>query len=817
MDYSSYDNDNRTADGDPSAIIATTIRETLSVRLKSVIGLHTINDGWLVACVRYLQQRSGSAGGRRGGSGSGSGGKSGSQDDDILYQILHSDLRDVIRGGCSTTSSSGSGIPPLILPVEVRQLQDGISKSSSSSRRRQQRSSSSSSSNNNSIDNIKPLVVVLPQNFRLLCQIEEVVDMSQPSERRLLGSSSASSQQQQQQQPRGGRPYYNNNNNNNNQPLGGGGRCLKICLVHGYKINDMTMDDDPHPLLDVVIGMESASPIPGLAPGLGGTKAGTKVLLKGPIEIRDRMLLLHSGNCIVLGGCIPWYTWRQRSALINAKNMAGVGVDPTVRALIGTNPIDAATSGGAGDDDENNDEGHESSSSDYHPHHRPTHPAATSSVQAHAPYQSFFATGQRNSTMSSLSSSTSPSSSMTPPQQQNNRSAWAHSSSTTQGSRQQPRPQPPPRQAPARTNPDSSDSSSRRKGAVVNNPYSNVSGHAPSSSSSVVASSSSSRSPIPPPASNPYARHRSQSQPQPSQHGQSRITPPSIRQGNISSAATNRDVSIDRTKNYKDLHSRPTDVENRPPSKTSQRDIISSVSPASTHVAGAAAGSSGDGVGTASTIHQATPTIPSFTIKSATSSPSSSIQVMSFESLHTLLSQLLGDREMYQSYHQQEELSFKVRLVAQTSGSRIVFNVDKVKKDKSSKDESKKKKKKKDGKKYEYRVVTTFGDGDRPESSPSLSSSKFIACKIDPMMVEPHFPVSPGELRSLNRADRAECDRVTKQGEASIKAAFFLNPRVWTAKLLPSAEELFGPSGEFTPKSVDDRLQDVQMPVLLLQ
>ena len=77
------------------------IRETVGPRLKSVIGLHTINDSWLVACLRHLQQRSGSGSGRHGG-GVRSG--SSSQDDDILYQILHSDLRDVIRGG-STISS----------------------------------------------------------------------------------------------------------------------------------------------------------------------------------------------------------------------------------------------------------------------------------------------------------------------------------------------------------------------------------------------------------------------------------------------------------------------------------------------------------------------------------------------------------------------------------------------------------------------------------------------------------------------------------------------------------------------------------------
>jgi len=44
--------------------------------------------------------------------------------------------------------------------------------------------------------------------------------------------------------------------------------------------------------------------------------------------------MLHEGNTLVLGGSVDSLVDIQRKALVDARKEAGVGVDPTVRALI---------------------------------------------------------------------------------------------------------------------------------------------------------------------------------------------------------------------------------------------------------------------------------------------------------------------------------------------------------------------------------------------------------------------------------------------------------------------------------------------------
>jgi len=44
--------------------------------------------------------------------------------------------------------------------------------------------------------------------------------------------------------------------------------------------------------------------------------------------------MLDPGNATVLGGCIPGLVRLQRKAMEMAAKLAGVGIDPTVRALI---------------------------------------------------------------------------------------------------------------------------------------------------------------------------------------------------------------------------------------------------------------------------------------------------------------------------------------------------------------------------------------------------------------------------------------------------------------------------------------------------
>jgi hypothetical protein len=93
-------------------------------------------------------------------------------------------------------------------------------------------------------------------------------------------------------------------------------------------------------------------PIPALSVN---SKAGVKVVMRGPLQIRHGLLLWQpvyrppdnaGGNVnnnanaaavqqiTVLGGCVAELVQIQATALQQAKLVAGVGVDPTVRALI---------------------------------------------------------------------------------------------------------------------------------------------------------------------------------------------------------------------------------------------------------------------------------------------------------------------------------------------------------------------------------------------------------------------------------------------------------------------------------------------------
>jgi hypothetical protein len=688
-------------------------------RLKKVIGLQSIADDWLSACLRHIQCRT-----------------IGNEHDEILYQILHCDLRDVVRGcGCGDAYSSTSSTATT--PVVIRKFHDAIQQS-------HQRSSKYKE--------------VLASDFQLLCQIEEVVDMSQASERRLLGISTANTQHQN-----GGDGSARSYNYNQPPP----GRCLKICLVHGYKV------DNIEPVSNIIVAMETA-PIRGLS-SMHTAMAGTKVLLKGPIEIRNRVLLLHNGNCIVLGGCIPWFVERQKKEVMTAKNKAGVGIDPTVRALIGTNPTDTPTDEGAAD------EAHESSD-DY----RPT-PSEVALSQHHQRRPSIFTTIASRTTASSSSSSLS-----SPAPHRTELSTWAQSA--TNDSSPNPRnssntgrhaesSRPPPHQPPPRRPSETStynclsSNPSQLQRSEAYNPYSCI-----LQTSSTFAAKS--ISPIR--SGNPYTQQKSHEQTQQHSfhHNQERSSQPRVRSSNSLTDSQQNDDNV-----MKKTSSRQMDNENLPPPS---RHSSSSVSPASSHTADT------------SLSNQAT---LSNSLTKANSE--SNIQNVTFDNLHQLLAQLLRNRGMYESYRRQGELGFRVRLVQRVSEGGLEFNVEKARKDKKKDSD---KKKKKEGKTYQYRVITTFADGENPPSS--SSTSKLLACKIDPVIVESHFPVSATEMRSLSRTDKAACDRLTTQGGESLKVVL-CSCRIWIAKLLPSADELF--AADNMSKNVNDRLRDIKMPVLFLQ
>lgn len=153
--------------------------------------------------------------------------------------------------------------------------------------------------------------VTLPETFCLMVQVEELLDVLLNAESRLqVGPASATAPT-----PVG------------NQRL----RCLKLYLSDGY---------NPQPTRHLV-AME-VTPLKDLSVN---SKAGIKIVLRGPLTCRHGIAMCNPGNTQVLGGSVASLMEIQRKALEQAKKAAGVGVDPTVKALI-WNPVGADQDGG---------------------------------------------------------------------------------------------------------------------------------------------------------------------------------------------------------------------------------------------------------------------------------------------------------------------------------------------------------------------------------------------------------------------------------------------------------------------------------------
>ncbi|KAL7576087.1 hypothetical protein ACA910_000868 [Epithemia clementina (nom. ined.)] len=287
--------------------------------------------------------------------------------DECLYQILHHDLRDVIRtfDDDDDDGESRNNAPSSTSSLPSVQLRKAIQES----RKKQE--------NNNGNHGCKTM---LPASFRLLVQMEEFLDVSQNATTRLeVGPASSNA------------PAPTGSQTN---------RCLKLAFSDGYHpitglAQHYCSDDDEqqqqqenlnsnHPTTTttrtghpstgpagLLVAMEVAV-IPQMS---SNSHAGLKVLLTGPISVRHGVLLLHPGNAIVLGGHVPELVKLQQEALEQAKRVAGIGVDPTIRALIGTNPI--AEEDEDGEDRANQGE-HESR--DVEPAHPPTFQTAATTI-----------------------------------------------------------------------------------------------------------------------------------------------------------------------------------------------------------------------------------------------------------------------------------------------------------------------------------------------------------------------------------------------------------------------------------------------------
>lgn len=211
----------------------------------------------------------------------------------VLHQILHSDLRSVVR--------YDSEISPTIPTKDSNNhsilLRNSLSESINRTRTRTK-----------NIEDNPPTstAVSLPPTFNLLVQIEELLDVSLNAEDRLkvgpaaLTSPTAVGNQRQ--------------------------RCLKMVLSDGYDYRNESSSAsgivDPVNCDSSFISME-LSPIPNLSVH---SQPGVKVLLRGPITIRMGLLLLNEANAIVLGGCVAELIPYQQKAREKAARIAGVGI-----------------------------------------------------------------------------------------------------------------------------------------------------------------------------------------------------------------------------------------------------------------------------------------------------------------------------------------------------------------------------------------------------------------------------------------------------------------------------------------------------------
>lgn len=122
--------------------------------------------------------------------------------------------------------------------------------------------------------------------------------------------------------------------------------CWKLQLIDGYSpapgpvSANATTGSNP-PSLDFMVAMV-VTPISNLTHrGQGMVIAGTKLLLELDLSrhVQRKVLLLTPDNCLVLGGQVATLVHAQQQHRQHAQQQAGVGVDPTVRALLSHNMI----------------------------------------------------------------------------------------------------------------------------------------------------------------------------------------------------------------------------------------------------------------------------------------------------------------------------------------------------------------------------------------------------------------------------------------------------------------------------------------------
>jgi hypothetical protein len=595
-------------------------------RLERSVGVQPDNH-WLEACQSFFRENL----------------QEGSNDA-ILHQILHADLRDVVRSPTTTTSRSD----PLSCSAASQRLQQAIQNSKPSSAMAVQQNQHKS----------QPSLSFLDKSFRLLVQVEELLDVSQNAEARLaVGPAS----------PNAPTPI-------GNQRL----RCLKLCVSDGYL--------HEYPLIAMEI-----KPIPNLSVN---TKAGVKVVIQGPLDIRYGIMIWHPGNATVLGGCVEELVQIQHQALALAKKVAGVGVDPTIRALIGTTPDNL-------DDQEDEGEG-ESRDVVAAPPTTTTTATTTSTttpinVPAPPPQQRVMPPPRTRTPPPSTSTLVPP-----PVQPATNRATGTSSMATT-NNRAVNQTTPP--------NPYSTASAARPlTTATAPRPSIGSMSHAAATSSNSYGSGSATTAPSTTTSSNPYSANKATTTPITSQTRSSTSNPYSSVQPHTAAAAATTTTSNPYNSSSRMQQQQQQQLQLQPPPQPAPNNPYSNRSITNVPQSSLSAATPIMTTNTTATTAPSSFTRPTTTVATSqtsdksdtvqsqhssadmqvdsTESSSSENQQITFGQLHTLLAQLVQDKD---SYTKQYGKVFTVTLMKKGKGEQLYFNIEKKKNGKKKKKKSKKK------------------------------------------------------------------------------------------------------------------------------
>jgi len=295
-------------------------RQRLQQHFENKAGIRP-SQCWLEECLSHIIRTSNREHYSGVPSTSSSGGENRTEDE-VWNQILHADLRDVVRGSSHSSATIEDDDSQVF--TATRQLRNAI-----------HQSNESYYANRNNVTtsnlNFQSTKVTLPATFQLLVQIEEIVDVTMNSEQQLAAASGNPSNDTSRQHQQS----YGSVSRNSKY------RCLKMIISDGYHPDGNLLSEgnqnseDEKENIDHIILARETSPILNLSVL---SSPGTKLVLHGPIDVRCGMLELNDGNCLVAGGQIDSWKSVRSKAKEKAQRERGLGVDPTIKALI-WNPV----------------------------------------------------------------------------------------------------------------------------------------------------------------------------------------------------------------------------------------------------------------------------------------------------------------------------------------------------------------------------------------------------------------------------------------------------------------------------------------------